>query len=73
MTQGPSIPHIARHLKGTHFPAGKQALVQQARANSADGPTLEILECIPDRDFDTLSEVMEAVGEIGHRGDGAER
>ena len=32
---GHSVSNVTHHLKGIHFPAGKQALLRQARQNGA--------------------------------------
>ncbi len=70
---GPPISAIARHLKGATFPAAREGLVRQAQANGAGEDIVGVLQAIPDREFATLTEAMDAVGEVEHRGDGAER
>jgi len=64
---------LMQHLVGMHFPAEKRALLRQARQSGACQDVMDALECIPDHPFQTAAEVLLAVGEAEHRGDGAER
>jgi Protein of unknown function (DUF2795) len=53
-----------RHLKGVHFPASKEDLLDRARDNGAGQDVLEVLESFPeDEEFETLADVMKAYGE----------
>ena len=70
---GHSVANITQHLKGIHFPAAKRELLRQARQNGAEQDIMDLLDCIPDQEFQTVAEVMKAVGEPERRGDGAER
>jgi len=70
---GHSVSNVTHHLKGIHFPASKRDLVRQARANGADGDIMDVLESVPDQQFETAADVMKAVGQAEHRGDSAER
>lgn len=70
---GHSVSNITHHLKGIHFPAGKQDLLRQARQNGAAQDIMDVLHAMPDQAFETAADVMKAVGQAERRGDGAER
>ncbi len=70
---GHSVANISHHLKGIHFPAAKRELLRRARQNGADQDIMDLLDCIPDQEFQTVAEVTKAVREPERRGDGAER
>jgi len=70
---GHSVSNVTHHLKGIHFPAGKQALLRQARQNGAAQEIMDVLHAVPDQEFHSAAEVMRAVGQAEQRGDGAER
>lgn len=59
---GHSPSNVTHHLKGIHFPADKQALVQQARRNGAPRDVMEEIEAMPDQDYASIAEVMKALG-----------
>ena len=63
-TGGRSPVAIAKALKGTNFPAGRQDLEQQARQNGADGETMKVLSQLPDRQYKNMAEVEKGVGEV---------
>ena len=44
---GPSPVNAAHHLKGVHFPASKDDLLERARNNGAGQDVLEVLEFFP--------------------------
>ena len=50
-------------LKGLMYPATKQNVIQQAKKNKADQPTLEILENITEKRFYSHKDVVEAISE----------
>ena len=63
MTAGLSTVNAAHHLKGVHFPASKEDLLERARNNGAGQDVLEVLEFFPlDEEFATLADVMKAYG-----------
>lgn len=70
---GHSVSNITHHLKGIHFPAGKQDLLRQARQNGAAQDIMDVLHAMPDQAFGSAADVMKAVGQAERRGDGAER
>lgn len=55
---------LQKHLKGMDYPASKQDLVERAKSNGADKKMLDLLEQLPDEEFQTPTEVNQAVGEI---------
>jgi hypothetical protein len=61
---GHSPANITAHLKGMHFPASKEDLLEHARDNGAGQDVLEVLESFPDdEEFETAADVMKAYGE----------
>lgn len=61
---GHSSVNVTHHLKGVHFPASKDDLLERARDNGAGQDVLEVLESFPeDEEFETLADVMKAYGE----------
>ena len=52
--------NLVRHLKGLDFPAQQADLVAQARENGADQGALEILEKLPQREYASMADVVEA-------------
>jgi len=61
---GHSTANLTHHLKGIVFPASKNELVERARIASAGQDVLEALECFPDREFESLAEVLRAYGRL---------
>lgn len=55
---------VAKALKGMNFPAGKQQLEEHARAQGADRETLKLMSRLPEREYRTVAEVEQGVGEI---------
>jgi len=60
---GHSPANVSHNLKGVEFPARKQDLMRQARENGAEPAVLEVIEAMPDMDFETMADVMKAYGE----------
>lgn len=56
-------------LRGIDFPADKQDLVQQARTNNADDALIRELQSMPDKQFNSMSDVTNSLGEtdVGQR------
>ena len=52
---------IERNLGGIDYPASKQEIIEQARANGADGAVVRKLEEIQDRRYDGPTAVMREV------------
>jgi hypothetical protein len=53
---------LQKHLKGSKYPASKDALVQRAQANHAPNNVVEKLRSLPGSHFDTPASVMKALG-----------
>jgi Protein of unknown function (DUF2795) len=61
---GHSPANVTHHLKGAHFPASKDDLLERARDNGAGQDVLEVLESFPeDERFESLADAMKAYGE----------
>jgi Protein of unknown function (DUF2795) len=61
---GQSPVNVTHHLKGAHFPASKDDLLERARDNGAGQDMLEVLESFPeDEEFESLAAVMKAYAE----------
>jgi hypothetical protein len=58
--------NIMKHMKGIHFPASKEDIL--ATAKKGPGPdtdkVLGILQQIPDQTYNTLPDILKAVGKI---------
>jgi len=63
---GRSPANVSHSLKGIDFPASKQDLMQQARSNGAEPAVIEVIEAMPDAEFETMADVMKAYGEVDH-------
>lgn len=55
---------LQKHLKGMDYPASKQDLVEHAKSSGADKKMLDMLEQLPDEEFQTPTDVNKAVGEL---------
>ncbi|WP_394252306.1 DUF2795 domain-containing protein [Arthrobacter pityocampae] len=53
----PSPIDLQKALGGVDYPASKQDLVQHAKDKGADTTVLEALENLPDREFDSPTDV----------------
>ena len=55
-----------KHLKGIHFPASKQDILDLA--NRGEGPDTKdvtsVLEKISDKDYQSVAEIMKEIGKI---------
>ena len=49
---------VTDHLKGMNFPASKDDLLAKARDTGAGQDVLEALESFPDKDFDSMADVV---------------
>lgn len=55
---------LEKFLQGVHYPAGRQALIDQAQKNGADQNVLSTLKAIPAKQYDSPVDVSEAVGTV---------
>jgi Protein of unknown function (DUF2795) len=59
-----STVNVTHHLKGAHFPASRDSLLERARNNGAGQDMLEVLESFPrHEEFETMADVMKAYGD----------
>lgn len=54
---------VSKAIKGIDFPASKEDLIEHAKQNKADQEVMEILENLPEDDFETVADVEKAYGE----------
>ncbi len=59
-----SPAQVEKSIKGTHFPAQKQDLIQRARENQANQDVLEVLENMPDKQFNSPVDISKAMGKM---------
>ena len=55
---------LQKHLKGVDYPASKEQLIQHAQKQGADDTALSVLNQLPDEEYESPTDVSEAVGEI---------
>jgi hypothetical protein len=53
---------VQAFLKGVGYPTRKDRLVERARSEGASRDVRETIERLPDRQFDSPTEVSEAIG-----------
>ena len=66
---GRSPTNITKHLRGVDFPANLQDLIQKARDNNADDEVIQVLEQMPDQEFQSMADVMAGFGQSGEEQD----
>ena len=54
---------LQKHLKGVDYPASKEDLINHAKQNGADENAISALEALPDEEYETPTDVSEAIGE----------
>jgi len=59
-----SPAQVEKSIKGTHFPAQKQDLIQRARENHANQDVLKVLENMPDKQFNSPVDISKAMGKM---------
>ncbi|MFI2781309.1 DUF2795 domain-containing protein [Streptomyces sp. ALB3] len=52
---------LQKCLSGMDYPAGKEAVLGQAKKNGADEQTMEALEALPDQEYDSPAAINKAV------------
>lgn len=55
---------LQKHLKGVDYPASKEQLIQHAQKQGADDNAISVLNQLPDEEYESPTDVSEAVGEI---------
>jgi hypothetical protein len=58
---------LEKYLKGIDYPVSKADLLKQAEKNGADQQVKSTLEQLPDKSFDSPTDVSKAVGAINHK------
>ncbi|MBD2774045.1 DUF2795 domain-containing protein [Iningainema tapete] len=56
---------LQKHLKGVDYPASKEDLISHAKEQGADENAISVLEQLPDQDFESPTDVSQAVSDIG--------
>ena len=59
-----SPAQVEKSIKGIKFPASKQDLIQQAEFNDANQDVLNILNNVPDKQFNSPIEISIAIGKM---------
>ncbi len=55
---------VQKFLEGVGYPTGKRALVQEAKRQGASEQVRSTLERLPDEEFETPTDVSEAIGKL---------
>lgn len=63
---GRSPANLQKYLKGADYPASKDDLMDLANDNGAPDEIMDILDQMPDVDFESPADVQECYGEIEH-------
>jgi uncharacterized protein DUF2795 len=58
-SEGHVSAHLGRFLKGLNFPAGQPDLFESAKQNGADQGVLDALAKMPQRQYESIAEVMD--------------
>lgn len=61
---GHSPANIAEQPGSIDFPASTQDLVQHARQGGTEGDAMDIIEQMPERTYNSMSDVMKGAGEV---------
>ncbi len=64
---GLSPNKVQKYLKGIHYPASKDDLVDQARQNDAPRPVMKVIERFADCDYGGPQDVMKAFGDVSNQ------
>lgn len=60
---GHSPANVAHYLHGVDFPADKRGLLNKAKENGAEPDVLEMIENMPEADYENMADVMKGYGE----------
>ena len=55
---------MVKHLRGIDFPVRKQQLMEHAEEEGAPEDVLDMIQRLPDREYDGMDDVMRGYGEI---------
>ncbi|MBE9197765.1 MULTISPECIES: DUF2795 domain-containing protein [unclassified Nodularia (in: cyanobacteria)] len=59
-----SAVDISRSLSGIDFPANKEDLVNHAREKKANKEIIDILQQMPDQEYNNMADVEHAFGQV---------
>ncbi|MDD5039144.1 MAG: DUF2795 domain-containing protein [Dehalococcoidales bacterium] len=59
-----SAAQIQVYLKGIHYPANKQQVVNQAKSNNAPENVMSFLRRLPDRQYSRPTEIEQEFGKM---------
>jgi len=59
-----SPAQVEKFIKGIKFPASKQELIEQAEGNNANDDVINILDNVPDKQFNSPIEISIAIGKM---------
>lgn len=60
---GHSPANVSNYLSGIDFPANKDDLVEHARKNGTEDEVMEVIESLPEGQYESMADVMKGVGE----------
>lgn len=60
-----SAVELQHYLQGMDYPSRKEDLIRKARENQAPRDVIDLINNLPDREFNSTVDVSRAVGEIG--------
>jgi len=60
----PGISKVQEYLKGLNFPASKQDITNKAQENGADNNVMSMLQKLPDKMFNSQSDLMNEINNI---------
>ena len=61
---GRSPANVAHFLEGIDFPANKGDLIACAEQNGAPDAVIDVLNALPDEEFQSMADVMRAYGQV---------
>jgi len=59
-----SMSRIQEYIKGLKFPVNKQEIINSARSNNAESNVISMLQKLPDKVFQSQSDLMNELGKI---------
>ncbi len=60
----PSPVKVTKYLKGIDFPANKDDLIDWAEDNEAPEDVIDMLEQLPDEEYESVSDVTRALSDV---------
>ncbi|EKE25103.1 MAG: hypothetical protein ACD_5C00293G0002 [uncultured bacterium] len=55
---------VQKSLEGQYYPASKNDLIETAQNNDADQEIFNILENLPEKDYNSPTEISEEIGKM---------